>query len=221
MGKCWPKKDTDRTFASKTMKLETERLILRDFVEEDWQRVLEYQSNPLYLRYNEWTERTPEAVREFVSWFTDQQAQSPRTKFQLAVVLKSEHLLIGNCGVRMDELKDVEANIGYELDPEYWNHGYATEAAHAIVDFGFSHFGVHRIWASLVADNLGSAHVLEKLGMTLEARLREKAYFKGRWWDALIYAILADEWEMHKLSCPVRWMQIEEWNDGKFYRREA
>jgi hypothetical protein len=35
-------------------------LILRDFVEDDWQRVLEYQSNPLYLRYNEWTERTPE-----------------------------------------------------------------------------------------------------------------------------------------------------------------
>lgn len=58
MGKCWPKKDTDRIFASKTMKLETERLILRDFFEDDWQRVLEYQSNPLNLRYNEWMERT-------------------------------------------------------------------------------------------------------------------------------------------------------------------
>ena len=191
------------------MNLETQRLILRDFVPDDWQRVLEYQSDPLYLRYIGWTKRTPESVREFVGWFTDQQAENPRIKFQLAVVLKSENLLIGNCGVRMDKLNDVEANIGYELDPKYWNQGYATEAAHPIVDFGFSHFGVHRIWASLVADNLGSAHVLEKLGMKLEAHFREKAYFKGRWWDTLIYAILAEEWEIHKQSHPVYWKEKE------------
>jgi RimJ/RimL family protein N-acetyltransferase len=192
------------------MKLETERLILRDFVEDDWQRVLEYQSDPLYLRYNKWTERTPEAVQEFVGWFLDQQQQNPRIKFQLAVVLKSNNLLIGNCGVRLDESGETEANIGYEFDPKQWHHGYATEAAHAIVDFGFRHFGVHRIWADLVADNLGSAHVLEKLGMQLEGRLRDKAHFKGRWWDELIYAILSEEWEMHKRTRPVEWKLIAE-----------
>jgi RimJ/RimL family protein N-acetyltransferase len=192
------------------MKLETERLILRDFVEDDWQRVLEYQSDPLYLRYYEWTERTPEAVQEFIGMFLDQPNQNPRTMFQLAVTLKSNKLLIGNCGVRMDKISDVEADIGYELDPKYWNHGYATEAAHAIVDFGFRHFGVHRIWASLVADNAGSAHVLEKLGMKLEGRFREKAYYKDRWWDTLIYAILSEEWKMHKQSHLFQWKQIEE-----------
>jgi len=192
------------------MKLETERLILRDFVREDWQRVLEYQSDPLYLRYNTWTERTPEATQEFVGWFIDHQTQDPRIKFQLAVTLKSNRLLIGNCGVRMEKVDDVEANIGYEFDPQYWNHGYATEAAHAIVDFGFGHFAVHRSWADLVADNVGSAHVLEKLGMRLEGRLREKEYFKGRWWDALVYAILAEEWEFHKQNHPVLWKQIVE-----------
>jgi RimJ/RimL family protein N-acetyltransferase len=192
------------------MKLETERLILRDFVKDDWQRVLEYQSDPLYLRYYEWTERTPEAVQEFVGWFLSQQEENPRIKFQLVVVLKSTNLLIGNCGVRMDNADDIDANIGYEFDPKYWNHGYATEAAHAVVDFGFHHFGVHRIWADLVADNIGSAHVLEKLGMRLEGRLRDKAYFKGRWWDELIYAILAEEWELHKQTYPVQWKLIEE-----------
>jgi RimJ/RimL family protein N-acetyltransferase len=189
------------------MKLETERLILRDFVKDDWREVLAYQSNPLYLRYNKWTERTPESAREFVGWFLDHQVQEPRIKYQLAVVLKSNNQLIGNCGVRMDKADDVEANIGYELDPKHWNYGYATEAAHAIVDFGFRHFGVHRIWADLVADNVGSAHVLEKLGMKLEGRLREKAFFKGRWWDALIYAILANEWETHKQTHPVQWKE--------------
>lgn len=192
------------------MKIETDRLVLRDFVWEDWQRVWEYASDPLYLRFYEWEERTPESVQESVGWFLNHQTQIPRIKFQLAIVLKSNDQLIGNCGVRMDKAGDVEASIGYELDPKYWNHGYATEAAHAIVDFGFSDFGVHRIWAHCVADNLGSRHVLEKLGMQLEGRLREKEYYKGRWWDTLIYAILADEWAMHKQSYPVQWIQVED-----------
>jgi RimJ/RimL family protein N-acetyltransferase len=192
------------------VKLETERLILRDFVKDDWQSVLEYQTDPLYLRYNYWTERSPEDAQEFVGWFLDHQVQEPRTKYQLAVVLKANNQLIGNCGVRLEKAGDVEANIGYELNPSYWNQGYATEAANAIVDFGFLYFGVHRIWADLVADNIGSAHVLEKLGMKLEGRLREKVYFKGRWWDALIYAILVHEWEMHKQTHPVEWKRIEE-----------
>ena len=192
------------------MKLETERLILRDFIKEDWQRVLEYQSDPMYLRYYDWTERTPEAVQEFVGWFLDHQQQDPRFKFQLAVTLKSDNLLIGNCGVRMDNVDAMEADIGYELDPKYWNHGYATEAAHAIVDFGFSRFGVHRIWAHCVADNLGSANVLEKLGMRLEGRLREKEFYKDRWWDTLMYAILANEWASHKQINPVQWMEIKD-----------
>jgi [ribosomal protein S5]-alanine N-acetyltransferase len=192
------------------MKLETERLILRDFVWEDWKRVLEYASDPLYLRYYEWEKRTPESVQEFVGWFLNQQVQQPRIKYQLAIVLKSTNQMIGNCGVRMDSAGAWEADVGYELDPKHWQHGYATEAAHAIVDFGFSRLGVHRIWAHCVADNLASAHVLEKLGMKLEGRLREKEYYKGRWWDTLIYAVLADEWEMHKKGYPVSWKQIEE-----------
>lgn len=192
------------------MKLETERLILRDFEKEDWQAVWEYQTDPLYLRYNHWTERTPEDAREFVGWFLRHQIQEPRTKYQLAVILKSNNQLIGNCGVRMENAGDAEANIGYELNPKYWNQGYATEAAHAIVDFGFQHFGVHRIWADLVADNLASAHVLEKLGMRREAHLREKSFFKGRWWDTLVYAILTNEWNVHKQMHPVDWKRIED-----------
>ena len=190
------------------MKLETERLILRDFVPEDWQRVLEYQSDPLYLRYYEWMERTPEAVHEFVGWFLEQQKQDPRLKFQLAVTLKSNGLLIGNCGIRLAKADAFQADIGYELDPHYWNRGYASEAAHAIVDFGFRRFSLHRVWAWCVADNSASAHVLEKLGMRLEGRLRENEYYRSRWWDTLIYAILAEEWETHRQMHPVYWKEI-------------
>ncbi len=192
------------------MKIETERLILRDFVEDDWHAMLAYNSDPLYLRYNDSIEWTQERVQELIGWFLDNQEQEPRIKFQLAVVLKSNNQLIGNCGVRMDEVNSVEANIGYELDPKHWNNGYATEAVRTTLDFGFKCFGVHRIWADCIAENTGSVHVLEKLGMKLEGRFREHKYFKDRWWDRLIHAIPADEWEAHKKSHPVQWKEIKE-----------
>lgn len=177
------------------MILETERLILRDFVAEDWQAVLTYQSNPHYLRYYAWATRTPNDVQEFVAMFLKQQTQSPRIKYQLAATLKSSGELIGNCGIRMNSPNAVEADIGYEIDPAHWGRGYATEAASAMIHYGFTELKVHRIWASCIAENVGSARVLEKLGMRQEGHLRENEFFKGHWWDTLIFGILADEWQ--------------------------
>ena len=180
------------------MILTTERLILREFGESDWRAILAYQSNPLYLRYYEWTERTPEDVQEFVKMFLTQQQENPRRKFQFAVTLKTTGQLIGNCGVRMKSADAHEGDIGYEFDPQHWGQGYATEAARKIVQFGFTRFQLHRIWSWCVADNVGSARVLEKVGMRQEGRLRENEYFKGRWWDTLIYATLDYEWQVQQ-----------------------
>jgi [ribosomal protein S5]-alanine N-acetyltransferase len=175
------------------MHLTTERLVLREFVEGEWPAVLAYQSDPLYLRYYEWTGRTEAEVRAFVNMFIEQQREQPRLKFQLAVTLKTTGELIGNCGIRKRSVGAYEADIGYELAPQHWGQGYATEAARAIVTFGFKELGLHRITAECVADNVGSARVLEKLGMVQEGRLRERDYYKGRWWDTLLYAILEHE----------------------------
>ena len=176
------------------MELTTERLILREFNSSDWPDVLAYQSDPLYLRYTDWTERTPEAVQQFVQMFLAQQHEKPRTKFQLAITLESNNQLIGNCGIRMASADAHEADIGYELSPLHWGRGYATEAARAIVQFGFTELHLHRIGSWCIADNVDSARVLEKLGMRPEGRLREKEHFKGRWWDTLLFAMLDYEW---------------------------
>ena len=63
-----------------TMERITERLILREFKESDWPDVLAYQSDPRYLRYYEWTKRTPEAVQAFVRGFLDQRQEQLRTR---------------------------------------------------------------------------------------------------------------------------------------------
>jgi [ribosomal protein S5]-alanine N-acetyltransferase len=175
------------------MELITERLILRDFTADDCPAVHAYQSKPLYLRYYEWTHRTPEDVQEFVGWFIAQQQQNPRYKFQFAVTLRDSGRLIGNAGVRKESAEVQVASMGYELDPAYWGQGYATEAARALVDYGFTVMQVHRIGAHCVADNTGSRHVLEKLGMRLEGRLRDAEYYKDRWWDKLLYGMLESE----------------------------
>lgn len=180
------------------MIITTERLILREFVEEDWRDVLAYQSDPQYLRYYDWTERTEADGRAFVGMFLAQQREQPRTRFQLAITLKESDHLIGNCGIRMAEPGARQAEIGYELAPACWGRGYATEAARAIVAFGFGELRLHRVWAWCIAENAGSVRVLEKLGMRCEGRLRESEWVKGRWRDTLLYAQLDREWRAHQ-----------------------
>ena len=176
------------------MILETERRRLREFVEKDWGAVLAYQSNPLYLRYYPWSQRTEADARDFVAMFLEWQQEEPRTRVQLAAVLRDEGRLIGNCGIRVDDAEWRQANIGFEFDSRFWNRGLATEAAGAMLDWGFRQFGLHRVWSWCVADNVGSARVLEKIGMRLEGRLRDKEFIKGSWRDQLLYAILEEEW---------------------------
>ena len=170
------------------MQLVTPRLILRDFTAGDWPAVLAYQSDPRYLRYYAWESRTAEEVQAFVQMFIDHQHQEPRLKYQLAVTLRETGELIGNCGIRMAAADSHEAEIGYELSPDQWGRGYATEAVAAILRFGFDELRVRRIAAWLVADNVASARVLEKNGLRVEGRLRDKEVYKGRYWDVLMYA---------------------------------
>ena len=176
------------------MRIITARLNLREFTPEDWPDVLAYQRDPRYLQYYRWTDRTEAEVREFVQTFIDQQWEQPRRKFQLAMTFPDGGRVVGNCGIRRKPGNDWEADIGYELAPEHWGRGYATEATLAIVAFGFRDLRLHRISAECYAENTASAKVLEKVGMRLEGRTREAEYFKGRWWDMLHYGMIRGEW---------------------------
>lgn len=177
------------------VRLTTDRLILREFAAADWEAVLAYQRDPRYLRYYPWTERTPADARAFVDMFLDWQGEQPRHRFQLAIALKDSGKLVGNCGLRRKPVNDWEADLGYELNPQHWGRGYATEAARAIVNFGFEELALARISSWCIADNAPSARVLGRLRFRQEGHLRCNEYFKGRWWDTLLYALLRDEWE--------------------------
>lgn len=183
------------------MEFQTERLLLREFVMEDWRAVYAYQNDPRYLEFYEWEHRTEQQAKAFAQMLIDQQSELPRTKFQLAIVSNASAKVIGNVGIRKRSVNTYQADMGYEIDPREWGSGYATEAAEAILKFGFEQLRLHRIWAQAIATNTNSIHVLEKIGMRQEGHLRENEFFKGRFWDTVIYGILEEEW---------RWKRVRE-----------
>ena len=83
------------------MEITTERLLLREFLLDDWRAVLAYQQDARYSEYYPWSARTESAAKGFVQWFLDEQTESPRRRIQLAVIQRETGLLIGNCGIRL------------------------------------------------------------------------------------------------------------------------
>ena len=87
-----------------------------------------------------------------------------------------------------------QGDLGFMLHPDHQGHGYATEAASAMLEFAFGSYDLHRVSASVEPRNAASVRVLERLGMRKEAHLLENDWVKGDWSSEAIYAILAREW---------------------------
>src|SRR5215213_8879869 len=115
------------------MQIATERLILREFREDDWPAMAAYWSDPRYQRFYEPVDDIERAVRDLVGRFAAAQTEKSRRQWQLAIVDPVDDRLIGNCGIRVNDPAQGEANIGYELNPDEWGRGFATEAARAIL----------------------------------------------------------------------------------------
>ena len=90
--------------------------------------------------------------------------------------------------------KHEQGEIGWGVGIDHRGQGFATEAARALMTYGFTSLGLHRIYATTSSANPGSRRVMERLGMRREARLREAEFRNGKWLDTLIYGILVDEW---------------------------
>jgi RimJ/RimL family protein N-acetyltransferase len=176
------------------MLLQTRRLILRAFEEDDWQAVYAYAANPAVLRYMPADAPTAEQVRQTVQWMIKGKEDNP-PHYDFAVILKTEPHLIGWCSVsiRYDELRQGE--LAYAFNPQYWTQGYATEAAIGALRYGFSELDLHRIFATCRPDNVGSWRVLEKVGMQREGHLRQHRWVRDSWQDSFLYAILDYEWQ--------------------------
>jgi RimJ/RimL family protein N-acetyltransferase len=100
--------------------------------------------------------------------------------------------LCGGAGLAISETHQ-RAELGYWIAVPFWGMGYATEAARAVVEFGFASLGLHRIHAHYFAENRASGRVLEKIGMRHEGRLRNHFQKWNRFIDVENCGILAEE----------------------------
>jgi RimJ/RimL family protein N-acetyltransferase len=135
---------------------------------------------------------TESDARDFIARTEDDRSNG--SELRVAIILRQNDALCGGVGLRIDA-DHRRAELGYWIGVPYWGNGYATEAAAALVQYGFSTLGLHRIFASHVTNNTASAGVLRKIGMRHEGRHRAHILKWGEFLDLEMYGMLASDAE--------------------------
>ncbi|MFO7588713.1 MAG: GNAT family N-acetyltransferase [Gemmatimonadota bacterium] len=133
----------------------------------------------------------PEGAAE--AWIASHGPAFERGEMAVFAVTEPDGTLVGACGLRI-EPEDAIAELGYWIGVPYWNRGYASEAARAVVDFGFESLGLQRIWARVFVRNPASARVVEKAGLRHEGTLRRNLRKGDELLDHHVHGVLREEW---------------------------
>lgn len=150
--------------------LETPRLRLRPMQADDVDALLAIFGDPKVMAAFQTAPFDRAQMMQWVRRNLDHQAAHGYGLF--SVVLKANGLLIGDCGLELMELDGTEvAELGYDLRSDYWNQGYATEAAAALRDYAFQQLQLPRLVSLIRVGNLRSRRVAEKIGMRLAGEL--------------------------------------------------
>ena len=172
--------------------LETERLTLRPFRLED---APEVQQLAGHRGVADTTLNIPHPYRDgqAEAWIlAHKQLYRAAVVANFAVTLRATGQLLGAVGLRIEQLHR-RAELGYWIGVPYWSQGYCTEAARAVLRFGFEALELNRIHASYLARNPASGRVMQKLGMQYEGQLRQHVRKWDVFEDIVTYAILQSE----------------------------
>ena len=111
-----------------------------------------------------------------------------------AIILHDTTDLVGAIGLTIDRPFN-KAELGYWIGKPFWNQGYATEAAKAVIGFGFGELRLNRIGARHLTRNPSSGRVMEKIGMQQEGTARQATVKWGKYEDMMLYGILREDWK--------------------------
>ncbi len=169
--------------------LETDRLLLRQLTMDDVPVLFEMRTNPLTNLYTDRPkmkslEEAAEKMKTIIALVDN------RDGIAWAVDLKESKKQIGEISFWRLIKEHYRAEIGYSLHPDYWQKGYATEAAQAIIDYGFTTLNIHSIEANVNPNNVASIKLLEKMKFVREAYFRENYYYDGKFLDSAIYSLV-------------------------------
>ena len=180
---------------TKPIILETKRLILRLFTDEDCRDLHLWASNVNVTRFVNWDRhRSIEDTREFIKIVKELSERN--SLIFMAVALKSTRQVIGSVGIfQRSDLSRYTLELGYCLGEQWWGHGYILEASLAITDYGFLTLPyLERIEANCIVENIASRRIMEKMGMQREGILRNFMEKDGRIYNSYMYSVLRNEW---------------------------
>lgn len=173
--------------------VETERLIIRKYREEDAPDVFEYAQNSEVTKYLSWYPHTSEYeslehIQKMISGYENGEPSG------YGIELKWEKKIIGSIGISTLSYDHKKAEIGFVISSKYWGMGFAAEAIVKFIDIGFSKLNLNRIEAHCDVENINSTKVLLKSGMKYEGTIREGIFMKEKFITMNLYSVLSKDW---------------------------
>ncbi|WP_288444831.1 GNAT family N-acetyltransferase [uncultured Chryseobacterium sp.] len=175
------------------MQLYTKRLVLRDITIDDKQDIFDYRSDAEANKFQGWIPESLEEVESFIQRNTTEFNQ-PESWYQLLITDQETKAVIGDIGIHFIGDENVQVELGITLNTSFQGKGYASEALKGIIDFLFNDLQKHRITASVDPDNTASLQLMERIGLRKEGHFVKSLFWKNKWVDDIIYAVLREEW---------------------------
>lgn len=178
--------------------LETERLILRDYEESDFDEYYRLKSDSKTMYYLQDIKlSTKEEACEDFHMVLDDMTKSDRKFFFLHMELKDTHEQLGSVGYTVMDNTPMGKMVGagYFIYPKFWGQGYTTEAFMRVLEFAFLENNVYRLSTGCLAENVGSERVMQKCGLIKEAEHVDYEWHDGKMKTRMEYRLLRREWE--------------------------
>ena len=172
--------------------LKTERLILRKMLVKDTDDMYEYAKRLDVTKFLTWNPHpNRNYTREYLEYISSR--YSAGEFYDWAITLSDDGKMIGTCGFTRFDFNSNLAEVGYVVNPEYHNNGYASEALCAVINFGFKRLALRRIEARHIEGNFASRRVMEKVGMMYEGTLRSSLLVKGDYKNICICSLINND----------------------------
>ena len=173
--------------------LRSTRLILDTLVPADAEALFEHRSHPDVTRFQSWCPESVEDARTFIARNADRGYGELDTWHQLAIRWADDRALIGDIGVHVASGPGPQIEFGITVAPKHQRQGIGREALALLFAHLFEDLGAHRIVASVDPENEACLALLARAGMRQEAHHRQSLFWRGRWVDDIIFALLRSE----------------------------
>ena len=171
--------------------IEGERVVLREWVDDDLAAFLETMGDDEVLRHVPLAVVDEAGAARRLDQVLDRAVTEPRSTYNLAIVARGHDAPCGTISLILESPEHHRCEIGFALAKRVWGRGYATEAVGLMLHFGFDHMAARRIWAVCTPENPASAAVLARNGLRHEGTLRSDLLIDGRWRDSEMWAVLS------------------------------